>query len=666
MLGKLFGALRGSARKEDTGGTHPAQDAPAQGADAHEGLADQALAALAAGRLDEAAAVLDGARGGSPRLAQAHFQLAEAYRPRDGLLALHHYKAAVQAHDGHAPAHALLGAMLREQGHVKDAGLHLARALELDAGIAEAAYNLALIRIDQRQWTQAAMLLQQYLLAHPRDSDAHYWRGNALLGDGDAAAARQAFSEAVRHNPDHVQARWAVVMAQLPAIPLSAQEHDEAPANFARTLKALQSWSRTHAASHVLPGARAVGAQQPFYLAYIEQDHREVLARYGALCVEQMSAWARKVGVPAVAPAHGGKLRIGIVSAHIHSHSVWHALLKGWVQHLDRDRFELHIFHTGRQRDAETEWAARHAKLHHGLPDWPAWAKAISDGRFDVLVYPEIGMDAITMRLAALRLARKQVAGWGHPITSGLPTMDAYLSAEAFEPENAQTHYAERELIALPRLGCSYQPYGTRALPADLARWGFAESDRLLVCPGAAFKYRPAGDALLADIARRCAPCKLVFFRTQGDAHGERLEQRLRAAFDAAGVSFDDSVRFLPWQPQAAFFGLLQRAHVVLDTIGFSGFNTIMQAVECGAPVVAWEGRFMRGRFGSGILRQLGLQDWIAATPQDYAEKVQRLCEDPPLREEFRRQLRERSPSLYGDVAGVAALAAHLQRLAAP
>ena len=50
-----------------------------------------------------------------------------------------------------------------------------------------------------------------------------------------------------------------------------------------------------------------------------------------------------------------------------------------------------------------------------------------------------------------------------------------------------------------------------------------------------------------------------------------------------------------------------------LDSIGFSGFNTALQAVECGLPIVTREGRFMRGRLASGILKRMGLQDLVAA-----------------------------------------------------
>lgn len=72
--------------------------------------------------------------------------------------------------------------------------------------------------------------------------------------------------------------------------------------------------------------------------------------------------------------------------------------------------------------------------------------------RLDVLIYPEIGMDKLTTKLASMRLAPVQVASWGHPETSGLPTIDHYLSAQGLEPEGVGEHHTER-LVLLPQLG---------------------------------------------------------------------------------------------------------------------------------------------------------------------------------------------------------------------
>ena len=45
-----------------------------------------------------------------------------------------------------------------------------------------------------------------------------------------------------------------------------------------------------------------------------------------------------------------------------------------------------------------------------------------------------------------------------------------------------------------------------------------------------------------------------------------------------------------------------------------------VQALECGLPIVAREGRFLRGRLGSGVLRHLGLDELVASSDDAYVE----------------------------------------------
>lgn len=609
-----------------------------------------------------AAQHLSRARGKARRLALAHRELAGFLLQRGQVAASERQlQQALAVHPGDAIAHANLGAVRKDLGRSDEAVQSFERALVLQPQLSEAAFNLAMLRIDRKEWGAAAALLRAYLAQHPRDAEAHYWLGQALMGDADAAGARAAYDAAVRIDSQHVRARWGAVMAQLPFIAASEQEQEEGLHAFARELDRLCDWCRTHGKADAW---QAVGEQQPLQLAFIEASHAAVLRRYGALCAELMATWAKRAKLPLPAAAcTGERLRVGIVLAHAAGHPVAHALLRGWVLHLDRQRFELHLFHVGRPGGGDARWAqGQVASVQQGLRDWTACAKALSDARLDVVIYPDVGVDAGTLRLASLRLARVQLAAWVHPLTTGLPTIDGYLGAQAFEPAVAPQHYAET-LHALPGLGCSYRPYGTRAQAPQFGQWGIAADERLLVAPGVAFKYAPRDDALWVEVARRCAPCKILFFRGN-DGHAARLEQRLRCAFAAAGVDFDAHVRFIPWLPQAQFFGLLQKAHVMLDTVGFSGFNTVMQAVECGTPVVAWDGRFARGRFASGVLRTLHLDDWIADSHAAYADKVARLCEDTGLRERVRQQIVTRRGTLYDDVGSVQALGALLQRLA--
>ena len=92
-----------------------------------------------------------------------------------------------------------------------------------------------------------------------------------------------------------------------------------------------------------------------------------------------------------------------------------------------------------------------------GLPSKAAWRQAISDAAPHVLLYPEVGMDMIVGWLAAQRLAPVQCVAWGHPETTGMPTIDYFLSSDFMEPPDAATHYTE-SLVRMPHLGHISRP----------------------------------------------------------------------------------------------------------------------------------------------------------------------------------------------------------------
>jgi predicted O-linked N-acetylglucosamine transferase (SPINDLY family) len=176
------------------------------------------------------------------------------------------------------------------------------------------------------------------------------------------------------------------------------------------------------------------------------------------------------------------------------------------------------------------------------------------------------------------------------------------------------------------------------------------------VCPGTPFKYAPEHDWVLAEIAQRLGRCRMVFFEYRTRALSAALRARLAGEFGRRGLDFERCALFLPWQSRAAFLGLLRAADVFLDTLGFSGFNTAQQAVECGLPVVTREGRFLRGRLASGILKRIGVPELVAADEAQYVDLVVRLAQDADYREEMRRRIASGRPSLFEDLAPVRAL----------
>ncbi len=606
------------------------------------------------GRLAEAETALRRATELDPGFVSAHCllgnMLSEQGRVAD---ALARYQRAIALRPDFPEAHANMGCALKELGRLDEAAASCREAIRLEPDYAEAHYYLGVIYRDQVRRSEALACFDRALELRPDFAEAHYGRGHVFCDEDRRGEALGCFEKAVSLNPEYALARWSFAMAQLPAIcPLDA-DPTLYRAAFSSELGALERWFDAKRAAE---GYRIVGNQTPFFLAYQEENNRDLLERHGRLCARLMADWFDRQAIPRPRKRGSGAIRVGVISQFFRSHSVWNALVKGWFQRLDRERFELLAFNPGTGEDLETQFAkSRASHFEQGVRGLREWVDAITQQRPDVLIYPEIGMDPTTLKLASLRLAPVQAATWGHPETTGLPTMDYYLSAEDLEPTDARENYSER-LVTLPHLGCCCQPSRVVAATPDLAGLGIDAAPPLLLCPGAPFKYAPQHDRVLVEIARELGACRFVFFTHWNPSLSQKLRRRLETVFARNGLDLDDFASFVPWQQGPEFHGWLRRADVFLDTIGFSGYNTAMLAVECGLPIVTREGRFMRGRLASGILKRMGLSDLVAQTEEDYVALAVRLARDAGHRKQVSERIETSRPVLFDDVAVIRAL----------
>jgi predicted O-linked N-acetylglucosamine transferase (SPINDLY family) len=536
------------------------------------------------------------------------------------------------------PAGALAAADQALAHHESTAALHVKAA--------------ALCRL--RRPAEALPCIERALELAPENVEA--WCHGATVHQRleDRAGAARCYRRALDLDSSCVAARIGLIAGLIPAVPMSMAESLAARAEFDRELAAFEQWLEGRELG--ADDAWTVARQQFFYLSYDEESNKTLLERYRGAGAARLEKQTGLRATPVVYVAAQRRFRLGIVSAHVHDHSVYNALVRGWLQRIDRERFEITVFSLGMKRDAATEMAEHSVDCFEaGQRTLRDWAEHIRSREMDALIFPEVGIDRNSLALASLRLARRQLAAWGHPETSGLPTIDAFLSADAFEPAEGDQHYSE-QLVRLPNLGVYYTPEPLDPVAVDLPALGITNQAPVFVCPGTPFKYRPCDDDVLVQIALRLRRCTFLFFDYERRELNALLRERLSAAFAAAGLPAERLLVWIPWQPRAAFLGILQQADVYLDTIGFSGFNTLMQAVEARLPCVAHDGRFMRGRLGSGILRRLGLEELIATSRTHFVDIAVRLATDRAYRADVSARLRLNAHRAYADASAVEAL----------
>jgi protein O-GlcNAc transferase len=464
---------------------------------------DLGILHMQAGRHADAAAAFAQSVARGPDNVRAWNNLGNAFVAQGKLQeALRPFREAVTRKPDYALAWANLGNTLRDDGQEREGEHALQRALALNPVQITALTALGSLRRQQGRIDEAVELYARAAKADSRNANACLQLAFALADRDDLEGARRVYGEAERRDPRLLRAAIGARLT-LPVIADDAAAIARARTAFAAGIDELARIVPARIAGapaeRVLDGLR----WSNFLLAYHGEDDLALQQRYAAFVGETLDRAAPALRVPLQRRPRAGKLRVGFVSSFFRDGTAGR-YFERWITDLDRSRFEVAVYHLYPNTDHLTARLTAAADAFVHCPRWlPAQiAQRLRSDALDVIVYPELGMDATTFALAALRLAPLQCAGWGHPVTTGQPTIDVFLTSGAMEPEGAEAHYSER-LVRLPGIGTRY------AMPlappgATRAGCGLPDDGPLLLCPQALFKIHPDDDALFArDQCRR-------------------------------------------------------------------------------------------------------------------------------------------------------------------
>ena len=385
--------------------------------------------------------------------------------------------------------------------------------------------------------------------------------------------------------------------------PTSYTSQDQIESSLARYRRLVDEFAETP----MDPGEAFDGLSkfQTFGLPYTGEDVTDILRAVGEkIVIPVISRALPDLSEPLEPRGQQGRLRVGYLSRNMTQHHAT-AYTLGWIRNHAED-IESFVFHTGPTVDAVSLEFRRAADHFYHLPgDVPFSARFIKGLRLDVLVFPDIGNFGENFQYAGMRLAPVQCTGWGQPVTSGLPTIDYYLSSELMEPENGDEQYTE-SLVRLPGSGLFWprdlpQPSGKSR--SDLC---LPDGPFVLVCQNLR-KLIPKWDFLLAEVQGRTGlPAVLIDYGVEGsmDATRDRL----------AGLK----TIWLPRQSQVDFLRIQQLAAVSLDPPAWSGGNTTVNGLGLGGPIVTLPGPFMRSRHSLAFMRQAKVDGLVATSPEEY------------------------------------------------
>jgi len=583
-----------------------------------------------------------------PNNSEAWLSLGICYiKTSDYPSALSAFNSAISINPNYFEAILNKGACLKNLGRFNEALKTYDYLISIKPDYAEAYLNMGVVFKEMTQHQLALEAHKKALKINPSLVDAWINLANTQQELSLMDEAKNAYHKALLLQPKSLLAKWGLTFSNIPVVSDDAVADENHLRKFEEELDLLEKWIAKYLPNEAY---EAVGSSQPYHLAYLDQDHLRLLSKHGQLCSKLMNKWFNSQNHGLKPLKQNNKIQIAIISNHIRNHSVWHAITKGLIAKFNIRNFDLHIFHLSNIDDSETRFAKLNAtSFTEGAMSLESIIHSIQSKNIQVILYPEIGMHQLTAQLASLRLAPLQLTSWGHPITSGFPNIDYFLSAELFD--HSQDYFSEN-LLKLPNIGSFFLKNEIDALPFDKKKYQLESSEPIYICPGIPFKYSPNLDFIYPQIALKVRACKFIFF-SQHAQWTEVLKNRLSKQFSNVGLNFIDYVVFLPWLNKNEFYGLMLNADIYLDTIGFSGFNTALQAIECRLPIVTKQGQTLRSSLASGILKRIGMDQLIAQTNDDYISLAVRLATDKDFRLSQKNKMMSSSNILYEDIDAI-------------
>jgi predicted O-linked N-acetylglucosamine transferase (SPINDLY family) len=563
--------------------------------------------------------------------------------------------------DPRALAQALRAALLERLGREAEALEAYAKAAATDAHVpleqtvAQHFYLRGRAYLNEKKPYAAIRCLE---LAHrlvPESPSPAEMLGVAGHRTGDTKHASRWYAVAIGNarGPERGALRLRALLDTLPQVYESAAQIESVRASFVAEVESLLADP-----PRVADPAELVNTPA-FYLASQGRDDHALNRRLSELLLRACPAleWTAPHAAPNTS-RRPGRPRIGFVSAYLYGHSVgtWYTQIVRLL--LEGGRFDISLFTLGEVEPRLAAAAAQRGR-HIQLPkELSAQREAIAAAQCDVLFFTDVHIHPRIFSLSFSRLAPLQALLVGHPASSGVPTMDCFISNVFQDSDGAQAHYSE-ELVRLPQILAYVEKTRVQQPARSRASLGLDRDVRYYVCPMRLQKMHPDFDAALAGILRRDARGHVLLF---ADPDKPLWQQQLAERFRHAMPDVAGRIVFRPHAPLQEFLAVLQSADAVLDPFHFSGGVTSYHAFSLGVPVVTLPGPLFRSRMTAGMYAQAGLEHLVPRDENAFVERALRFASDPAQRAEAGRRIVAAHGALFETRAAVDRLSEWLER----
>ena len=493
---------------------------------------------------------------------------------------------------------------------------------------AEAVTILGMLQTQVGNIPAAIKSLRRSVQLAPKNYGNYFNLGSLQLNVGDFKGAQRTFYKAAKAQPNALEWDLLKVVAMAPEFIDSVSQIESIMQELEITLSQLEASNKKIQDLENLRG-------NLFHIGYYGVSTLEIQRRISKLMVERLDSTPQS----STKSSESMKLRVGFLSGLMRDHTIG-KLNAGLIQKLDREKFHVVVIHLfsskNDQRQYEIDCSAD--EVVRLTANTTASARVIDALKLDILHYLDIGMNAFTHRLAHFRLAPVQSTSWGHPVTTGIPNMDYFITFGLSEPEDGRNHYSEN-LINFANPPTFYErPKVVLSPELELP------AGNLYGCLQSLFKLHPEFDDVLESIVSLDRSATIVLVEAENKSLTDQVMSRWAKR---GGVLIQRSV-FLPRMNGKNFLSVVKSMDVLLDPAYFGSGNTLFESMSLGIPSVTWPGPFMRGRIAAALYEYIEVEDPpVVERLSDYAECATNLVSDFSRLSRLKREIEKRSALLY-------------------
>jgi len=492
-------------------------------------------------------------------------------------------------------------------GHFSEALPFFTRLLDQHPGNPDLLYYTGYTYYACKKYEQAAEALKQLLTFQPQHESGRMML-LAALNDGRMTEAMLSLAKKIKDNPlnegEYLQAFTAF---------LAVCDWDNALPMLDRCV---QSILHDHVPAPLLPG----------FLV-------ESLGINGISC-ETMHALTTKAGeisthhikpLPAEPEQQiiRSRVKLAYLSSDFRTHPVGYFIYSILAAH-NRHNFEVFCYSGSPDHDSVTasiQQVAEHFLDVSGLNEAEIADKIRQDG---IHILVDLGgyTESSKLKTLSYRPAPVSIEYLGYANSTGNPNVDFRITdSYADTPEG--TRYTET-LLTMPGsfLCFGMQPSCTRSEQAPVVNNNFVTFGSF----NNSRKLNPLVIETWSKILERVADSRLVL---KGNWRQGYISKNILKVFNKYGIQSERITFLTPTKTYDEHVDCYNRIDIALDTFPYSGTTTTCEALWMGLPVVTLVGPAHQNRVSYSILKNIGFEETICHTVEEYVEKAVQLANNP-------------------------------------